>query len=127
VTTIEQVTGAYQVGHEPRPGTAVTVLGYPEGTKDEAVSCHTSVYFTDGFPSFDCRGYVAGTSGGPWLVRSNGVTRVVGIIGGRNAGGCFDYSSYSPPLTAAARRAYVMASDHERADIAPSPPDDGCS
>jgi hypothetical protein len=90
-------------------------------------TCQTRVYFTNAFPSFDCRGYVAGTSGGPWLVRSASGTRVVGIIGGRNEGGCIDSSSYSSPLTQAARRAYVKASNHDKPDVAPPPPGDGCS
>jgi hypothetical protein len=85
------------------------------------------VYFTRGYPSFDCRGYVAGTSGGPWLAQSGNGTRVVGVIGGKNQGGCVDSSSYSSPLTQAARRAYVKASDHDPPDLAPSPGSDGCS
>lgn len=127
VTEIQQVTGADAVGDEPRSGQAITVLGYPEASNQGPRTCQTTVYFTDGFPSFDCRGYVAGTSGGPWLVRTAGGTRVVGIIGGRNQGGCVDSSSYSSPLTQAARRAYVKASNHDPADIAPPPPGDGCS
>jgi V8-like Glu-specific endopeptidase len=127
LTEIQQVTGAYTVGDEPRSGQAITVLGYPEASNKGPRTCETKVYFTDGFPSFDCRGYVAGTSGGPWLVRSASGTRVVGIIGGRNEGGCVDSSSYSSPLTQAARRAYVKASDHDKPDVAPPPPGDGCS
>ncbi len=127
MTAIQQVTGAYRVGDEPRSGQAITVLGYPEASNKGPRACQTKVYFTDGFPSFDCRGYVAGTSGGPWLVQTSNGTRVVGIIGGRNEGGCVDSSSYSSPLTQAARRAYVKASDHDPADVAPSPPGDGCS
>jgi V8-like Glu-specific endopeptidase len=127
VTEIQQVTGADRIGEEPRSGEAITVLGYPEGSDNRAITCRTTVYFTDGFPSFDCRGYVAGTSGGPWLVQTASGTRVVGVIGGRNEGGCVDSSSYSSPLTQAARRAYVKASDHDPPDVAPSPPGDGCS
>jgi V8-like Glu-specific endopeptidase len=127
LTAIQQVTGAYRVGDKPRSGQAITVLGYPEVSNKGPRACQTKVYFTDGFPSFDCRGYVAGTSGGPWLVQTSSGTRVVGIIGGRNEGGCVDSSSYSSPLTQAARKAYVKASDHDPADVAPSPPGDGCS
>jgi hypothetical protein len=127
LTEIQQVTGAYTVGDEPRAGQAITVLGYPEASNQGPRTCQTKVYLTDGFPSFDCRGYVAGTSGGPWLVRSASGTRVVGIIGGRNEGGCVDSSSYSSPLTQAARRAYVKASNHDKPDVAPPPPGDGCS
>jgi V8-like Glu-specific endopeptidase len=127
LTEIEQVTGDYKVGDEPRSGETVTVLGYPEGSDKGPKTCRTKVYFTRGYPSFDCRGYVAGTSGGPWLVQSAGGTRVVGIIGGMNQGGCVDSSSYSSPLTQAARRAYVKASDHDPPDVAPARAGDGCS
>jgi hypothetical protein len=54
-------------------------------------------------------------------------TRVVGVIGGMNQGGCVDSSSYSSPLTQAARSAYVRASDHDSGDVAPAPGSDGCS
>ncbi len=124
---IEQVTGAYQLGGEPRSGQTVTVLGYPEASDQGPRTCRTTVYFTRGYPSFDCRGYAAGTSGGPWLIQSGSATRVVGVIGGKNEGGCVDYSSYSSPLTQAARRAYVKASDHDPPDTAPPPGSDGCS
>ena len=53
--------------------------------------------------------------------------RVVGIIGGKNEGGCVDSRSYSPPLTRAARRTYMRASEHDAPDVAPPPPGDGCS
>ena len=126
LTGIEQVTGAYQIGNEPRSGQAITVLGYPEASERGPRTCRTKVYFTRGYPSFDCRGYVAGTSGGPWLIQSGSATRVVGVIGGKNEGGCVDYSSYSSPLTQATRRAYVKASDHDPPDTAPPPAGDGC-
>ena len=127
LTGIERVTGAFQVGDQPRSGQTITVLGYPESSDKGPKTCQTKVYFTRGYPSFDCRGYVAGTSGGPWLVPSGNATRVVGVIGGRNQGGCVDSSSYSSPLTQAARRAYVKASDHDPPDLAPPPGGDGCS
>jgi V8-like Glu-specific endopeptidase len=126
-TEIEQVTGAYRVGDEPRADQTITVLGYSEASNNGPITCQTKVYFTGAFPSFDCRGYVAGTSGGPWLVQTEHGTRVVGVIGGMNQGGCVDSSSYSSPMTQAARSAYVKASDHDSGDVAPAPGSDGCS
>jgi V8-like Glu-specific endopeptidase len=124
---IEQVTGAYQLGDVPRSGTAVTVTGYAAGSDDKPISCQTKVFFTGDYPTFDCRGYVDGTSGSPWLVQTAGTSRVVGLIGGKNQGGCVDSRSYSPPLTQDARQAYVRASDHDASDVAPGPSGNGCS
>jgi V8-like Glu-specific endopeptidase len=124
---IEQVTGAYRLGGLPRAGSAITVTGYPAGSDDKPISCRTSVFFTGDFPSFDCRGYVDGTSGSPWLVHTASAIRVVGLIGGKNQGGCVDSRSYSSPLTHDARQAYVRASDHDASDFAPKPAGDGCS
>jgi hypothetical protein len=124
---IEQVTGAYQLGGVPRSGSPITVTGYPAGSDDRPISCRTKVFFTGDFPSFDCRGYVDGTSGSPWLVHTAGATLVVGLIGGKNQGGCVDSRSYSPPLTQAARQAYARACDRDVSDVAPRPAGDGCS
>lgn len=126
-TEIEQVTGAYQLGGKPRSGEAITVLGYPAGSDNDAITCRTTVSFTGAFPSFNCSGYVAGTSGGPWLVHTAKGARIVGVIGGMNQGGCVDSTSYSSPLTQAARRVYTLASNHAAPDVAPTPGSDGCS
>jgi V8-like Glu-specific endopeptidase len=123
---IEQVTGAYQLGGKPRSGQSITVLGYATGSSNDPITCHTTVYFTGAFPSFDCRGYVAGTSGGPWLVGSGRGARIVGVIGGMNQGGCVDSTSYTSVLTQAARRVYVRAAHHTAPDVAPAPASDGC-
>lgn len=123
---IEQVTGAYQLGGLPRSGTAITVTGYAAGSDDKPISCRTKVFYTGDYPTFDCRGYVDGTSGSPWLVQAANVTSVVGIIGGKNQGGCVDSRSYSSPLTQDARTAYLRAVDHEPSDVAPGPASDGC-
>lgn len=126
-TAIEQVTGGYRLGGNPRSGEAITVLGYPGGSNNDAITCQTTVYFTGAFPTFDCGGYVGGTSGGPWLVQTARGPRVVGVIGGLNQGGCVDSTSYSSPLTQAARTVYTQASDDADREIAPTPGSDGCS
>lgn len=122
---IEQVTGAYELGASPHSGEAITVVGYPAGSDNDAITCQTTVYFTGAFPSFDCRGYVGGTSGGPWLVHTAGGTLVVGVIGGMNQGGCVDSTSYSSPLTEAGP-VFVRASEHATPDVAPTRGSDGC-
>jgi V8-like Glu-specific endopeptidase len=123
---IEQVTGAYKLGGEPRSGEAITVLGYPAGSANDAITCRTTVYFTGAFPSFNCSGYVSGTSGGPWLVHTTRGPRIVGVIGGMNQGGCVDSTSYSSLLTEGARTVDAQASDHAAPDIAPKPGSDDC-
>jgi V8-like Glu-specific endopeptidase len=125
--SIERVTGAYRLGSTPRSRQAITVIGYPEGSANQALACHTRVFFTHEFPSFNCRGYVGGTSGGPWLVHTASATRVVGVIGGMNEGGCVDSRSYSSPLAQDARDAYARAVDRDAPDVAPAPAGDGCS
>jgi V8-like Glu-specific endopeptidase len=123
---IQQVTGAYQLGAKPHSGEAITVLGYPDGSNNDAITCRTKVYLTGAFPSFNCSGFVNGTSGGPWVTQTKQGTRIVGVIGGMNQGGCVASTSYSSPLTEAVREADDRASDHAVPDIAPAPGNDGC-
>jgi V8-like Glu-specific endopeptidase len=125
LTEIQRVTSAYQLGGSPHSGQAITVLGYPSGT-NKAITCRTTVYCTRGFPSFNCSGFVGGTSGGPWLVRTTRGTQVVGVIGGLNQGGCVASTSYSSRLTQAARKADARADDQATPEIAPHPGGDGC-
>ena len=47
---------------------------------------------------FDCNGFYGGTSGSPWLKNYNRTTRrgdVMGVIGGYQEGGKYDWRSYS--------------------------------
>ena len=115
-TEIQQITGADQLGGEAtrrvRRSRCSDIRSEPN---NDAITCRTKVYFTGSDPSFDCRGYVAGTSGGPWLVKAAHGLKIVGIIGGRNQGGCIDSTSYSPLLTRDAQLAYSRAAAHDRA------------
>jgi hypothetical protein len=65
---VQDVVGANVLGLAPQPGTAVTVDGYAFGINDRPLSCSEPVGRTDGYPSLDCNGLPAGTSGGPWQV-----------------------------------------------------------
>jgi len=123
---IQQVTGAYRLGAKPHAGEPITVLGYPAGSDNDAITCRTTVYLTGAFPSFNCSGFVNGTSGGPWLAQTTQGTRIVGVIGGMHQGGCVASTSYSPPLTQDVSTAEARASDHAAPDIAPAPGGDGC-
>jgi hypothetical protein len=93
---IEDVVGANSLGPAPVAGQSVTVDGYVAGVDDEPIRCTSTVYYTDGYPSFDCDGFADGTSGGPWLAGGS----VVGVIGGLHQGGCTPTTSYSPAFGA---------------------------
>ncbi|MGH2875589.1 MAG: trypsin-like serine peptidase, partial [Solirubrobacteraceae bacterium] len=125
-TEIERVTGAYELGATAVRGQRVTISGYPAGTTNHPITCTTTIYITESFPSFDCRGFVSGTSGSPWLRRTPDGTTIVGVIGGLHQGGCHDYTSYSSPLTRDADGAYRRAAASAPADTAPRPGADGC-
>ena len=125
-TEIEHVTGAYKLGPTAVRGQRVTVLGYPAGGANSPITCAATIYITETFPSFDCRGYVSGTSGSPWLRVTRHGTEIVGVIGGLNQGGCHDYTSYSSPLARDADDAYHRAADDDPPDVAPRPGGDGC-
>lgn len=125
-TEIEQVTGGYGLGSAAVRGERVTITGYPAGGPNNPITCAANVYLTQTFPSFDCRGFVSGTSGAPWLQVTHHGTQIVGVIGGLNQGGCRDYTSYSSPLARDADNAYVRASDDAPADVAPGRGSDGC-
>ncbi|MGA9859128.1 MAG: trypsin-like peptidase domain-containing protein, partial [Solirubrobacteraceae bacterium] len=85
-TQIEQVTGAYQLGSTAARRQRVTVIGYPGGAANSAIRCATKVYLTGGISSIDCRGFVGGTSGSPWLRATPHGAQIVGVIGGPNQG-----------------------------------------
>jgi V8-like Glu-specific endopeptidase len=125
-TEIERVTGAFTLGATPSRGVRVTVTGYPAGAANDPITCSTTTYLTRSFPSFDCRGYVGGTSGSPWLRSTRSGPEIVGVIGGLDQGGCYDYTSYSSPLARDAHDSYRRASRHAPADVAPRPGADGC-
>lgn len=125
-TEIQRVTGGYRLGTTGHVGQKVTVIGYPAGSTDDPITCTAAIYETRTYPAFDCRGYVGGTSGSPWLRQTRQGTEIVGVIGGLNQGGCVDYTSYSSPLGRDAETAYLRAADDAPADVAPKPGSDGC-
>lgn len=127
VVEIEQVTGAERLAIHAARGRTVTVPGYPAGTDNEPVRCTARVYYHGRSPAFDCDEYVGGTSGAPWLARTGTGRAVVALIGGLHQGGCFAWTSYSPPFGAPVLRAYDRAAAHSSPDQAPAAGDDGCA
>ena len=101
--SVESVVGANELSTSPRVGQSVTVAGYGQGSDDHQVTCTVATYEDGTAPAFDCPGFVSGTSGSPWVTGSDPVTHrltVGGIIGGYEAGGYTDDTSYSPPFDA---------------------------
>ena len=88
----------------------MTVTGYVLGQNDAAVTCTPPVYFTSGWPSFDCGGFADGTSGSPWVQAGH----VDAVIGGLHQGGCTPATSYSAPFGADVTALYERASGRRR-------------
>jgi hypothetical protein len=120
---VEDVTGsAPRLGRAPALGTPVTVDGYVAGSGGTPITCRAPVYYTHGYPGFDCAGYAAGVSGGPWLVAD----RVVGVTGGLHQGGCTSSTSYSAPFGRQVAALLARARAGGPGDLAPLPGPDGC-
>jgi V8-like Glu-specific endopeptidase len=119
---IEDVVGANSLGTAPVAGQRVTVTGYVAGSDDKPVTCDARVYYTRGYPSFDCDGYRAGTSGSPWVASG----RIYGVIGGLHHGGCFADTSYSSPFSADTLRLWRRARAGVPGDLAPEPESSDC-
>jgi hypothetical protein len=120
---IEDRTGlAVRLGSAPAAGTSVTVDGYVAGSGGRPITCTAPVYYTSGYPSFDCSGYADGVSGGPWFRGG----RVVGVIGGLHQGGCTPDTSYSSAFGADVAALLVRAEAGGSGDFAPIPGTDGC-
>ena len=120
------VVNGYRLRTAPAPGTSITVVAYPVGIDDRPITCTTQVYFSAGYPTFDCHGYVGGTSGAPWLVNRGREVMVTGVIGGPHQGGCFEYTSYSPRFDRDTLAVLRRAESHATPDVLPAPGDDGC-
>jgi V8-like Glu-specific endopeptidase len=125
LTNIQAVTGGYRLGSAGAAGQSISVTAYPAGSTSP-IACTTKVYFTAGFPSFNCRGYVGGTSGTPWIRATSAGAEIVGVIGGLHQGGCVDYVSYSAPLGGGADDAFQRATAAAPGDFDPPAGSDGC-
>jgi V8-like Glu-specific endopeptidase len=126
-TEVQSVTGANVLGTKPTPGETVTVPAYPDGNPGRPITCTAKVYLEGIFPAFNCNPYIGGTSGSPWLEPTPEGIMVVGLIAGLHQGGCYTYTSYSPPLGSRARAVYQRAVAADKPDIGPDPGSDGCS
>jgi len=121
---VESVAGeALTLGTAPDSSAPVTVIGYPLGVGGPPIGCDTTAGMDHGgYPSLRCGGLVDGTSGGPWVTGST----VIGVIGGRDGGGCQDDISYSSPFDAATAALLARAEAGGPGDDAPTALDDVC-
>ena len=124
---VEDVVGANTLGTAPAPGTSVTVVGYAAGSNDRPLTCTTRTYLQDGFPAFDCDGFVDGTSGSPWLDGTPGSATIRGVIGGLHGGGCTAATSYSSSFGGDIVRDLQRAESGRHGDLAPLVIGDDCS
>lgn len=125
---VQDVTGGNLLGQAPRTGQQVTDVAYNAGVVDQPIRCTTSVYYTDGFPGFNCHGYVGGSSGSPWLATNpvTHTTSVDGVIGGLHQGGCYEYTSYSAAFRPDVYALMLRATLHLHPDTVPAAGSDGC-
>lgn len=80
----------------------VTVIGYPSKAyhpSDRPIRCTGYTHRqADHQLRFDCRGFTGGTSGSPWMIGYDDQAEhgyVIGVIGGHQKGGEYDWRSYS--------------------------------
>lgn len=120
---VQDVVGANVLGLAPQPGTTVSVDGYLFGLNDRPLSCTGPVSQTVGYPTFDCQGMAAGTSGGPWLIHTvlPQLTFTVGVVGGLHQGGCTDSTSYTSPFTWDVYALWLRAVFGAPSDVVPFP------
>jgi hypothetical protein len=122
--TVESLVGkGLTLGPTPAAGTVVSVTGYPLSVGGTPIGCRLGTGTSQGgFPSLQCTGLVAGTSGAPWRTNST----VVGLVGGLDGGGCEENLSYSPPFDGRIVDLLRRAEASGPADTAPEVFDDEC-
>jgi V8-like Glu-specific endopeptidase len=122
---IEDVTGGNVLTEAPKPGSPITDVAYNIGD-NVPITCTAHSYYTFGYPSFNCHGYVAGSSGSPWLQRHGKRVAVTGVIGGPHQGGCSESTSYTSRFGPAVQALLQRANTGGAGDVAPIPGSDGC-
>ncbi len=121
---IEAVAGTPpSLGFTPADFSGVTVIGYPLGVGGGPIGCDTIAGLdSGGFQSLQCGGLVDGTSGAPWIRGRE----IIGVIGGRDGGGCKDSVSYSARFDAATAALLTRAEGGGPGDAAPNTFDSHC-
>ncbi|NEB78851.1 trypsin-like serine protease [Streptomyces sp. SID14478] len=111
---IEDVVPGLPLG-TPRAQETVTVSGYPMGSRGRPLTCDAPLEQGDGYSGIHCTGFGSGTSGGPWVQND----QVVGVIGGREQGGCAPDVEYSTPFGDDVRSLLERATAGGTGDLVP--------
>jgi hypothetical protein len=103
------------------------VVAYNAGRDDEPVTCVAKVFRIKSFPTFDCHGFIGGSSGSPWLtIDPDGHATIHGVIGGLKQGGCHEYRSHSSAFNDAVRILVHRAETGAKPDVVVEPDAPGC-
>jgi V8-like Glu-specific endopeptidase len=108
---IQRVTGGLRLGIDRSYAHWIRLIGYNDTAADPVRCANHSSEFRSGQMVFYCYGYRDGTSGGPWVLgfTSRGTGTLFGVIGGYQAGGDYDWASYSAAFGASALSLYRQA------------------
>lgn len=123
---VQQVTGGVRLASAAAPGTVTTVTAYNAGSGDRPVTCTQRVLRQDGYPMFECGGYIGGSSGSAFVTGKGQSARITGVIGGLHQGGCVDYVSYSSPFRLGVAFLLARAVAHRTGDNVVVAGGDGC-
>ena len=122
---VEDVTGGWPLGAVPEDGEEITVIAYNAGLNDQPITCTIPAHLAAGVPSFNCHGYIGGSSGSPWLSAPPDIA-VLGVIGGPEQGGCGEYTSYSSPFDSSVTALLQRAEQNAHPDDVPQAAAVGC-
>ena len=109
---VQRRTGAEQLGYSSPTPSRVTVDGYSAANGETVCTVAPTTIRVRGKQQmrFACPGFLAGSSGGPFLVRINhqsGHGTIVGVLGGFHNGGDSNSVSYSTPFGKAIHYLYA--------------------
>ena len=121
---IQARTGGLTIAFHRHFDEKIEVIG-DNDTDSAPVHCATKSFeFSPAQMEFYCYGFRTGTSGSPWIMDYNartGAGSVFGVIGGYEAGGDYDWASYSSYFGDAARTLYRAAASPPPPPPQPSP------
>ena len=109
---IQAATGGLAPGFNLSYDQAIEAVAYNTNNAEPVRCATTSFRFRTGQVEFHCGGFHDGTSGAPWVAGydpANGAGTLVGVLGGYQGGGDYQWLSYSPYLGSAVQAVFQMA------------------